>query len=207
MKNTLLFSALVFTLLLASGCRDSGEKVNDGVAGEPGTETARTTSPAPLQPATDTGKTGGTTSVLSNEDRDFVITAAQGGMSEVSMGQLASGKATSPDVKGFGQRMVTDHGTSNQELTQLVRNKGLEMPGTPKEESKDMASHLNSMSGAEFDRMYMQHMVEDHQKDVSAFEKASREAQDPDVKAWAAKTLPILQQHLTLAQEIQKKLK
>lgn len=212
MKSSQLSTAVVLTLFLASGCRDSGEKVNDGAAGEPGTETMTTATTATSQPATGTGQTstgatGGTTSVLSNEDRDFVITAAQGGLAEVSMGQIASQKATSADVKGFAQRMVTDHGTANQELTQLITNKGLAMPATPKEQSKEAADHLSATNGAEFDKMYMQHMAEDHQKTVADFEKASREAQDPEVKAWAAKTLPTLQQHLTLAQEIQRKLK
>ena len=205
--NRIHFSTvLLMTAVLAAGCGGSGETASDTAATQTATETGRTTSPAPLQPSTDTGATGGTTSVLSNEDRDFVITAAQGGMAEVAMGQLATQKGTSPDVKGFGQRMVNDHGASNQELTQLVREKGLEMPGTPQEQSKDAASHLNALSGAEFDRMFMQHMVEDHQKHVNDFDRASRTAQDPAVKAWAAKTLPVLQQHLTLAREIQKKL-
>jgi len=72
---------------------------------------------------------------------------------------------------------------------------------------KEAFDHLNSLSGAAFDKMYMQHMVEDHVKDVAEFEKASTSAQDSDVKGWAGKTLPTLQQHLQLAKEVNGKLK
>ena len=116
-------------------------------------------------------------------------------------------KASSADVKAFGQRMVTDHSKANDELSQLATAKGLALPTELGGEHKDALDHLSSLSGAEFDKAYMKHMVEDHVKDVAEFEKASTTAMDSDVKGWAGKTLPTLQQHLQLAKDVSSKLK
>ncbi|MEA2339464.1 MAG: putative rane protein [Thermoanaerobaculia bacterium] len=166
-----------------------------------GTETTGTTS------TTSTGSSGGTVSSLDSTDKEFVMKAAQGGMAEVMMGQLASSKGTSPDVKNFGNRMVTDHGKANDELKQLAQNKGLALPADADKESKEMSDKLSKLSGKDFDREYIGGMVEDHEKDVKEFEKASKEAKDPDLKAWATKTLPTLQDHLKMAKDTKAKLK
>ncbi|HEX8153226.1 MAG TPA: DUF4142 domain-containing protein, partial [Thermoanaerobaculia bacterium] len=102
-----LTATMLVAALLAFGCRDSGEKVSDGAAGSPGTETVGTASPTAAEPSTDTGATGGTTSVLSNEDREFAMKAAMGGMAEVAMAQVALQKASNADVKAFADRMNT----------------------------------------------------------------------------------------------------
>ena len=133
--------------------------------------------------------------------------AAQGGLAEVAMGQMAADKASSADVKAFGQRMVTDHGAANGELTQLALQKGLVMPSEPATEHKSASEHLASLSGSAFDKAYIAHMVEDHEKDVKAFDEASRTATDSEVKTWAAAKLPTLQDHLKSAKEIQRKMK
>lgn len=157
--------------------------------------------------ATTTAATGGSMSAMTPEDKEFVSKAGMGGLFEVQAGNLALQKAQSADVKTFAQRMVTDHGAANAELAQLATTKGLALPTELGGDMKGAYEHLSGMSGAEFDKMYMQHMVEDHTKDVAAFEKASTTAGDADVKAWAGKTLPTLQQHQQMAKDISSKLR
>ncbi|WP_013323726.1 DUF4142 domain-containing protein [Gloeothece verrucosa] len=139
---------------------------------------------------------------LSATDRNFVTEAAQGGMAEVKLGQLASKRATKAEVKQFGQRMVRDHSQANKELQQLASKKGIKLPSDIGEEHKAALTRLSKLSGAQFDQAYMSLMTEDHNKDISLFENQAQQGQDPDLKAWAAKTLPTLQQHDQLAQSI-----
>jgi putative membrane protein len=186
--------------VLLIGC---GEK-----AGQPETETtgsAQSVQQTDTATATTTGATGGTTSTLSAEDKEFVSKAGMGGLAEVQMGNLALQKATNADVKAFAQRMVTDHSKADDELSQLATAKGVALPTELAGEHKDAFDHLSSLSGAEFDKAYMQHMVEDHDKDVAEFDKASTSATDADVKSWAGKTLPTLQSHQQQAKDIAKK--
>lgn len=137
-----------------------------------------------------------------NPDSKFMMEAAMGGMAEVKLGQLAVDKATSPDVKQFGQRMVDDHGKANQELMGLASQKGVTLPTdvSPKQQA-DM-DKLSKLSGDAFDREYVKMMVEDHNKDVAAFQKEASSGKDPDAKAWAAKTLPTLQEHQSMAKSM-----
>jgi putative membrane protein len=142
---------------------------------------------------------------LSSEDRAFLTEAAQGGMAEVEMGRLATERASNPAVKQFGQRMVDDHSKANDELKQVAARKGVTLPTALDSEHRDKMERLSKLSGAAFDREYMKEMVADHDKDVKEFQKESERATDPDVKAFASKTLPTLEQHLELAGETNKK--
>lgn len=136
---------------------------------------------------------------LDRADRRFVDHAAQAGMAEVAMGRLATVRGNHAQVKSFGQRMVDEHGKANQELKALLESKGVRLPQETERAHERDANRLGKLEGAEFDREYMKHMVTDHEKDVKDFERASKEAKDPELRAWAAKTLPVLQQHLALA--------
>jgi len=139
---------------------------------------------------------------LSAQDRQFMEEAATGGMMEVHLGHLAVERGMSQAVKNFGQRMVTDHGKGSNELKALAKQKGVSLPA---EEPKMAAStRLAKLSGADFDKAYARDMVEDHQKDIAAFEKEAASGSDPDVKSWASKTLPTLRSHLTEAQALPK---
>jgi putative membrane protein len=131
--------------------------------------------------------------------QDFVKHAAQGGMAEVSLGKLAADKATDPDVKQFAQRMVDDHSKANEELTNLATAKGMQPPPSPDAQQQALMDRLGKLSGPAFDRAYMQAMVGDHNHDVSEFRTFAQRGTDPDVKAWAAKTLPTLEEHQQLA--------
>jgi len=139
------------------------------------------------------------TSTLSSSDRKFIEKAAQGGLAEVKLGQLAVEKAQTPDVKQFGQRMVDDHAAANNKLQQIASAKGVTPPADMDSSTQREYNKLQKLSGADFDREYMKHMVSDHQKDVKEFQSEAKSARDPDVKSFAESTLPTLQDHLTQA--------
>ncbi len=144
------------------------------------------------------GKTGS----LTVSDKTFVKKAAQGGMAEVQLGQLAIEKGSSDEVKKFGQRMVDDHSKANDQLKQLAASKGVELPTSLNSKDEATKNRLSKLSGNAFDRAYMQDMVKDHTQDVSDFKKASQTAKDPDVKSWASGTLPTLEDHLKAAKSV-----
>jgi putative membrane protein len=146
--------------------------------------------------------TSTSTSKLSASDKKFVMEAATGGMEEVQLGQLAAQKATDPDVKNFGQKMVDDHSKANDQLKQVASQKGVTVPSSlPASKQKDV-DKLSKLSGAAFDKAYVSMMVKDHKKDVSDFQKESKSAKDSDVKGFASNTLPTLQDHLKMIQDI-----
>lgn len=127
--------------------------------------------------------------------------AAAGGAAEVEMGQMAANKATNQKVKDFGQRMVTDHTKANDELKSVAQKKGVTLPSEPDAKSKSMSARMSNLSGAAFDRAYMQDMVSDHEKDIAEFQKEAEGGTDSDVKNFASTTLPTLQEHLRMARE------
>ncbi|MFL6216592.1 MAG: DUF4142 domain-containing protein [Blastocatellia bacterium] len=138
---------------------------------------------------------------VSSGDRDFMTKAAIGGLEEVQLGRMAAQKGTSNDVKQFGQRMVDDHSRANSELMSLAAQKNVTLPTALDQQHQDDVDRLTKLSGAAFDREYMTMMVKDHTEDVSEFQRESASGSDTDVKAWAGRTVPTLQQHLQMAQE------
>jgi putative membrane protein len=197
--------ALSLTTLLAAllgGC-DREDRT-----GQPETETTgsvQSEQQTGSASATTTGVAGGTRSEMTNEDKEFVTMAGLGGLAEVQMANLALQKATNADVKAFAQRMSTDHSKSNGEIAEFATAKGLALATELSGDPKSALEHLTSLSGAAFDKAYMQHMVEDHEKAVAAFDKASTSATDMDLKAWAGRTLPTLKEHLELAKQTARK--
>ena len=135
-------------------------------------------------------------------DRGFVMKAAEGGLAEVKLGELAQQKASAQDVKDFGKRMVDDHGKANNELQQLAQNKHIEVPTELKGEQKEHYDKLAKLSGKDFDQAYIKHMVKDHDEDIAEFKTEARDGKDPDVRNWASKTLPTLQEHLQLIERV-----
>jgi putative membrane protein len=139
-------------------------------------------------------------------DKDFINEVASGGMAEVKMGQLAADRGGSADVRKFGQRMVDDHSAANKDFLGLLQKKGMTAPKEMTRKQQELYDRLSKLRGAEFDKAYIAAMVEDHKEDVAHFEAVSRDGSDPDLKAWASKTLPTLKEHLKMAQDIQTKL-
>jgi putative membrane protein len=135
-------------------------------------------------------------------DTKFMKEAAEGGMAEVALGQLAVEKASSSDVKKFGQRMVDDHSKANDQLKQLATEKKVDLPQDLNAKDKATKATLEKLPGDQFDQAYMKDMVKDHKKDVSDFRRESKSAHDPDVKQFASQTLPTLEDHLKQAESI-----
>ena len=149
-----------------------------------------------------TGQSGqGQSAKGTTPDMAFVKEAAVGGMAEVELGNLAKEKAASNDVKQFGDRMVTDHSKAGDELKAWAQQKNVTLPDKLDPRHQALRDRLARLSGAAFDRAYMREMVTDHQHDVAAFTRESKTEKDADVKAWAGKTLPTLQEHLKLAKD------
>jgi putative membrane protein len=171
------------------------------------TDTSATTSTIDTSGTSTSGTTSTTVSSLDPADQEFMTKAAQGGMAEVSLGQIASSKATNAGVKAFGDRMVTDHSKLNDGLKQLAQTKGVTLPADVDQASKDTADKLTKASAKAFDKEYISDMVTDHEKDVKEFEKQSKAAKDPDLKTWVTNSLPTLQDHLKMAKETKSKLK
>ena len=145
---------------------------------------------------------GQNSSSLTASDKKFVREAAEGGLAEVELGQLAAEKASSEEVKKFGQRMVDDHSKANDQLKQIASSKGVTVPDKVSAKDKMLKERLSKLSGPSFDKAYMQDMVKDHKKDVAEFKRESMSAKDNDVKDFAAKTLPTLKEHLQQAEGI-----
>jgi len=144
---------------------------------------------------------------LAQGDRKFVMEAAHGNMAEVELGKLAADKGASDAVKQFGKRMTDDHGKANAELKDFAEKKGLTLPADLDAKHKQLRDRLAKLNGADFDRAYANEMVKDHKKDVADFKREAKGAKDPDLKAWASKTLPTLEDHLKQAQDMQAQLK
>ena len=144
---------------------------------------------------------------VTDGDQQFMKEAATGGMAEVDLGRLAARKGRNAQVRSFGNRMVRDHSKANTELKSLASHKHVTLPRTITDAQKTEKANLMKLSGAEFDREYMRIMVEDHDKDVSAFQQKSTDAADNTLKSWVTKTLPTLEEHQRLAHAIQGKVK
>ncbi len=136
----------------------------------------------------------------------FLTDAVQGGMAEVEMGKLAASKSKDPEVKKFGQMMVTDHTAANATAKALAAKLKITIPA-------DIGSHksavdkLSALTGTDFDKAYVDDMVSDHEGDVAEFEKQAANSTDAEVKAFAAKTLPTLKKHLEAIKAIKAKMK
>ena len=135
-------------------------------------------------------------------DKKFMKEAAEGGLAEVELGKLATEKASSQEVKNFGQRMVNDHSKANEELKQIASTKGVTLPDNLSAKDKMLKERLTKLNGSNFDRAYMENMVKDHKKDVADFNRESSNGKDSEVKQFAGKTLPTLQEHLKKAESI-----
>lgn len=139
-----------------------------------------------------------------SKDDAFVREAAAGNLAEIKMGHLALDKSTSPDVKEFAQRLIDDHTKANDQLSTLAQQKQVTLPTEPMAKEQKKATHLQSLSGAAFDKAWTNDMVMDHKKDVAKYAKESTQAKDADVRQYASTTLPVLKTHLQMAEQIKK---
>jgi len=167
-----------------------------------GTKNSSTTDSTAVKDATtvnDTAKkdtSAKMTSTVDSGDVKFANEAASGGMTEVALGKLAQEKGLNARVKKFGAMMVMDHSKANDSLKALAARKNINLPAAPNAEDQATIDKLNKLSGKAFDDAYVSDMIDDHKHDVKAFEDASKNLKDPDLKAFATKTLPVLKTHL-----------
>lgn len=141
---------------------------------------------------------------LPRADAAFLQQAAENGHMEIEGSRVALEKAAAPQVREFAQMMVTDHQRVGNELKALASSKGVEVSDKPSLVQRTKVKLLSTNEGDDLSRRYLQLLgVEAHQETIDLFEKAAANATDPDVKAFAAKTLPGLQRHLSQARELQ----
>ncbi|CAN5128524.1 hypothetical protein BH23BAC1_BH23BAC1_29990 [soil metagenome] len=129
------------------------------------------------------------------DDSEFVVEAASGSMMKVELGKIAAERANSPQVKNFAQKIANDHSKANERLKTIAQRKNIALPASLPNEHQRKVENLREKSGSEFDKEYMDLMVEDHEDDVDKFEKAADDLNDNELRVWASETLPTLRQH------------
>ena len=146
-------------------------------------------------------------SAISQNDKEFLYFAAQVNQSEIQGGLAAEKKADAPAVRAFARLMVLDHMGLESQLAAIAMESGVQLPSGPSEQAKQEMASLQNISGSEFDTKYMQHMVQGHEHVIQKFKSEEGQAQARPVEAVVAGALPILQQHLALAQAVQSGIK
>jgi putative membrane protein len=188
--QSLLFAASAAALGVAlAGCTTERRvSVNTAPA------TVATTAPATAM---------GAAPALNAVDRDFASTAAISGMVEVAASQLALTHASDPQVVSFARMMIEQHTAANNELAAIMRAHGMNPPTALPKTQVDEMSAFGMRSGADFDQFYVRRAgVRAHQDAIAAFQRQMPQLSDPDLRNWAAKTLPVMQQHLAMAQDL-----
>jgi putative membrane protein len=155
----------------------------------------------------DTTTTGATGIAVVADDAKFAVDAANGGMTEIQLSQLATTKAVNADVKKFADMMVMDHTKAGDQLKGIAKTKNITLPDSVNADSKKAIADLSKKSGADFDKAYVDKMVSDHKATVDLFEKASKNVKDVDLKAFADNTLPTIKGHLDNINKIKSSLK
>lgn len=150
-----------------------------------------------------TSNTTNSENTKAETDKTFATKAAQGGMAEVKLGQLAEEKASNPAVKQFGRRMVQDHSKANNELQSAASKENLPLPNEMDKSDQATYDRLSKLSGEAFDKAYARDMVRDHSKDVAEFQKEAKNGHNEAIKNFAAQTLPTLQSHLDEARHME----
>lgn len=199
MKKIWFVAVVFFASALFVACNEGGS--DDAVS------SANESNEVKQDSAENTAPADAPSGMVSEADSKFAVAVASSGMTEVQLGELAKQKAASQQVKDFGAMMVKDHTKANDELKALAIEKKITLPPAPGEEHMDHIRKLSEKSGKEFDKDYIDLMVKDHQKNVDMFEECSKDGKDPDLKAFASKTLPVLKTHLEAVKNIQKSLK
>ena len=133
---------------------------------------------------------------VSTADQDFILAAAQGGMTEVKLGELAIQKGMRDDVKEFAQMMVKDHTAINDDLKALAAQKGVALPDNLDAKHQGMVDKMTALTGSEFDNAYIAEMIKGHKADAKAFKGESAATQDTGIKSFLDKSIPVVEAHL-----------
>jgi len=187
-KVPLILLAMSFLIWACSNeTKDSVEKADSA-------NKANIDSPSSQQPTVTTDE----------ETSSFLVKAANGGMAEVKLGEIAQQKATNPKVKDFGSMMVHDHSSDNDKVKTLAAQRNVTLPTAVSDESQKDIDDCSRKSGRDFDKAYINAMVKKHQATIDMFEKAANTINDADVKTFINNTLPKVKEHLDSAKAIQK---
>lgn len=206
-SGILLAAGLQAQVTGSSGTSNQGSTGGESQTSSGQTTGHRTTTPGMTHGTTDTSRSAAEKTTNHPALKSFAMKAADGGMAEVELGRLATQKASNDRVKQFGQKMVDDHTKANNDLKQAASQEGIELPADTSAKHKKIAEKLSGLSGAAFDKAYMNQMVKDHNQDVKEFEKASKASGDSPVKKFAESTLPTLKDHQRMAKEIDNEIK
>lgn len=141
---------------------------------------------------------------LATADQEFILAAAQGGMTEVKLGELAAQNGVRAEVKEFGQMMIKDHSAINADLKTLATQKGVALPDGLDAKHQKMVDKIAALSGSAFDEAYVAAMVKDHKADAKEFKAESAATKDADIKSFVNKSLPVVQSHLEHIQAMKK---
>lgn len=133
---------------------------------------------------------------VSMADKNFILAAAQGGMTEVKLGELAAQNGKRDDVKAFGQMMVKDHSAINDDLKALAAQKGVTLPDSLDAKHQAMVDKMAALTGSKFDHAYITGMIKDHKMDAKEFKAESAETKDADIKSFVDKSIPVVDGHL-----------
>src|SRR5437868_2611874 len=129
------------------------------------------------------------------DSKQFAMKAAEGGMLEVKLAQLAQQKASSQDVKDLARKLEQDHSQANQQLQAVAKQKNIDLPNDLKGECQETYQAFQQLQGTDFDDAYLLCMIKDHIKDIAMFQKEAKNGTDPDIKQWASQTIPHLRDH------------
>lgn len=139
-------------------------------------------------------------------DKAFVKKAAEGGLAEVKLGQLAADKASNADVKQFGQRMVEDHTSLNNQMKPIADNMGVAVPDSLAPKEQAIYDRLNGLSGDQFDKAYINAMVKDHHDDLREFTREEHSARDKELKTAVSEGRSVIEQHTKMADELARRM-
>lgn len=139
---------------------------------------------------------------LTTLDQKFVRSAAADGLLEVELGRLAQERASGGEIKRFAERVVQDHGQLNAELQRLAAARSVSLPGNLSRDRQALLAQMGRLTGADFDQAYGKQAVADQQRVVASFDQQALTGRDPELKALAAKALPMLREHLQIARAL-----
>lgn len=185
-KSGLITLAVAASLLMLGACHNSGKS---SVSNADSANAAKR----------DSGAVS-----LNSDEAKFMVKAANGGMTEVRLGEIAQQKSKNQRVKNFADMMVRDHTQANNKLKSLANAENITLPDSLSNDSQDKVAKLEKKNGKDFDKAYMNMMVDDHKSTVDDFQDEMRDVKNPDLKQFISTTLPTLQMHLDSAQAIDK---
>jgi putative membrane protein len=187
----------------SSGSSTSGA-MTGSTSGSTGSSTPGAMTGSSSSGARGSAASGSSNASLTSTDRTFVTKAAQIGLAEVQTGQLAKEKGATDQAKQYGDHMVSDHTKANDELKKIAGEKQVSLPTAPAAKDQATLKRLQGMSGAAFDRAYLDSQIAGHKEAIKEFQTEAKSGRDPGLKAFASSTLPELQEHLRMATDAAK---